>query len=165
VETAFLPNATLAQLYRFAWLLSGEAKAAEAILGAALEGLEPQLEQIRSAASRNQWLVRRIRQTCLKHTASTPPTGERAPRLLREESLEPLEILEIEAYIVAQRFHALPEPDRSALALFYLDLLTPAETAKLLDFTLEQVCEILGRARLKLHEAMRTLQAGAPQPA
>jgi hypothetical protein len=36
-------------------------------------------------------------------------------------------ILQIEAYLVAQRFHQLPEPERSALALFYLELFSVSE--------------------------------------
>ena len=82
-----------------------------------------------------------------------------APRLLREESLEAPEILEIEAYLVAQRFHGLPEPERTALALFYLDLLTPAESAKLLAVALEEYCNLLGRARLRLHESLHAAAA------
>ncbi len=166
METAFLPNSTLAELYRFAWLLSGEAKAAERVLSAALAGLEPQLEQIRSPKSRHVWLVKRIRQSSLEHSRIPEAGSDGAPRLLRDEELAAPEILEIEAYIVAQRFHALPEPDRTALALFYLDLLAPSDAAQLLGLSLEQYCETLGRARRNLNAALRSLRAdAAAQPA
>jgi DNA-directed RNA polymerase specialized sigma24 family protein len=166
LETASLPNATLAELYRFAWLLSGDAKGAECILGAALAGLEPKLDQVRSAKSRNLWLVRRIRQTCLEHFAGAAAPVELAPRLLREdEALVFGEILEIEAYIVAQHVHALAEPGRTALALFYLDLVSTSDAAELLGLPLEEYCETVGRARMGLHAAMSGSRAPVPQPA
>src|SRR4051794_34791239 len=165
LDTAFLPNSALAELYRFAWLLSGEAKAAESILRHALEGLEPKLDQLRSPKSKNVWLVRRIRQACLEHSAVVPPPAERAPRLLREEeAVAPGEILEIEAYIVAQHFHGLAEPGRSALALFYLELVPAADAAELLGLSLEQYCESVGRARLNLNSVLSAMRAGTPQP-
>lgn len=162
LETALLSNGTLAELYRFAWLLTGEASAAEDALAKALTEVEPHLDALRSAMSRNAWLARRIRKSCLAAMPPTPASGRPAPRLLRDEALAPLEILEIEAYIVAQRFHSLAEPERSALALFYLDLLPPAESAKLLDLSLEDYYGTLGRARLRLHEG---LTAGRPDTA
>jgi DNA-directed RNA polymerase specialized sigma24 family protein len=166
LDTAFLPNSTLAELYRFAWLLAGEAKAAESILRHALEGLEPKLDQLRSAKSKHVWLVRRIRQACLEHAAVVPQSGDRAPRLLREEeTVAPGEILEIEAYIVAQHFHGLAEPGRSALALFYLELVPAAEAAELLGLSLEQYCEAVGRARLNLNAVLSDMRAGSAQPA
>jgi DNA-directed RNA polymerase specialized sigma24 family protein len=146
--------------------LTGDARGAECILSAALAGLEPRLDQVRSAKSRNLWLVRRIRQTCLEHFAEVPAPIECAPRLLREdEALVFGEILEIEAYIVAQHFHALAEPGRTALALFYLDLIPTADAAELLGFSLEEYCETVGRARMGLHTAMSASRAATPQPA
>ena len=65
------------------------------------------------------------------------------------------EILTIEAFIVAQRFSTLPEPERSALALFYLELFEPAEIARLLKLPLEELAAALGRGRTLLSEAMQ----------
>jgi DNA-directed RNA polymerase specialized sigma24 family protein len=64
------------------------------------------------------------------------------------------EVLEIEAYIVAQRFRQLPEPERSALALFYLDLFPPPEIAQLLRVDLEELGEILSRGRSELRRLL-----------
>ena len=157
-----LPKALLADLYRFAWLIAGEAALAEEALASAVAEL-PKLEQLRSAASRSARLVQHIRQHCLR----SKPAAETAPRLLRspeENSLEMPEFLDIEAYIVAQRFQTLPEPERSALALFYLPLISQRESATLLGQTVEQYCEALGRARERLYETLQTLRqpAGAP---
>lgn len=161
MDQVALPNSTLAALYRFAWLLAGDTATAEKALAIALKEVEEHLNGLRSPISRQAWLARRVRQSCLQ-SAPAASTVDPAPRLLRDESLEELEILEIEAYIVAQRIHCLPEPDRTALALFYLDLLPPPEAAKALDLSLEEYCRTLGRARMKLHESMRALH---PAPA
>jgi DNA-directed RNA polymerase specialized sigma24 family protein len=161
LDQVALPNSTLAALYRFAWLLAGDTATAEKALAIALKEVEEHLNGLRSPISRQAWLARRVRQSCLQ-SAPAASTVDPAPRLLRDESLEELEILEIEAYIVAQRIHCLPEPDRTALALFYLDLLPPPEAAKALDLSLEEYCRTLGRARMKLHESMRALH---PAPA
>ncbi len=73
----------------------------------------------------------------------TPPGGGQ-PRVLK-----------IEAFLLAQRFHGLPEPERSALALFYLDFFTVAEIAELLKMTLETLAETLGAARGLLAQSLQ----------
>ena len=62
--------------------------------------------------------------------------------------------LKLEAFFLAQRFHALPEPERSALALFYLDIFSVAEIAELLKMSLETLAETLGAARGLLAQAL-----------
>src|SRR5206468_3974824 len=95
------------------------------------------------------WLAARIRQRCLRENSGG---GHPAPRLLRDDESEC--ILKIEAFIVAQHISTLPEPERSALALFYLELFTPEEVAKLLKVKLEELAALLARARHFLAEAM-----------
>ncbi len=115
---------------------------------------ESELGQIRSETSRRAWFATRIRERCAGDEGGAEP----APRLLREEDEEefaPVEVLEIEAYLVAQRFHRLTEPGRSALALFYLDTFTNEDIAKLLKLDEEQLAETLGQARAQLQELLR----------
>lgn len=123
-----------------------------------LAEVEPQLAQFRSETSRQAWMVARIRERCLRNHGDAAP----GPRLLRtepEQGARP-EILAIEAYLLAQRFHALPEPERSALALFYLDFFSVAEIAQLLKMKLEELAEVLGRARQLLGESLHEMPAG-----
>jgi len=105
---------------------------------------ESELGQIRSETSRRAWFATRIRERCAGDEGGAEP----APRLLREED-------EVEAYLVAQRFHRLTEPGRSALALFYLDTFTNEDIAKLLKLDEEQLAETLGQARAQLQELLR----------
>lgn len=154
MHTALFPSATLTELYRFALLLTGRAAAAEAVLGEALAAAEPQLEQMRTAANRQAWMAAQIRQRCMENSQQT--ALPMVPRLLRGggEAKDPPELLGLEAYILAGHFHLLPEPERSALALFYLDLFAPEEIARLLKTDLVELGAMLGRARARLQGSL-----------
>ena len=47
----------------------------------------------------------------------------------------------------------MPEPERSVIALFYLDLLDVSEMAQLFGISIEEFSERLGNARKLLQEA------------
>jgi DNA-directed RNA polymerase specialized sigma24 family protein len=163
LQTAPFPSSTLAEFYRFALLLTGSAKSAEQVMADTLAEVESQLSQFRNETSRQAWLATHIRERCLENNKSTPPT---APRLLRDDSdtgTHP-EILEIEAFLVAQRFHLLPEPERSALALFYLDLFSAEEIAELLKMDIEALSDTLGAARDLLRKSLREMRNTSSQP-
>lgn len=155
METSPLPtHSGLAELYRFALLLTGQARTAEQILAETLAAAEAHLDQVRTETGRQAWLVQAIRERCLKNNESPPPA---TPRLLRTDTpagAAPV-VLEIEAFLLAQRFHALPEPERSALAIFYLDFFTIAQIAELLKMDLETLADTLTAARSLLGRALR----------
>ena len=148
-------QALLIEFFRFAVLLTGDARTAEASLADTLRDVHARLGQLRHPEQRQEWALTRLRQHCL--AADPSPRGD-APRLMREpdESGAPPEVLGIEAFIFAQRFHSLPEPERSALALFYLDTFPLAQIAKLLDLRIPEVGPVLGRARELLQAAVGT---------
>lgn len=158
MQTAPFPSTTLAEFYRFALLLTGNAKSAEKVMAETLMEAHAQLEQIRNETSRQAWLATRIRERCLKNNASAPPA---APRLVRDEpeSGEKRGVLNIEAFLLAQRFHLLPEPERSALALFYLEFFTPEEIAGLLKMEVEALSDTLAAARELLQQSLRTIRS------
>ncbi len=154
LQTAIFPSATLSEFYRFALLLTGRSAAAESVMAETLAEVEAQLAQIRSEANRQAWLARRIRERCLKNNLDNPTPV--VPRLLRVEG--PVgavpEVLGIEAYILAEHFHCLTEPGRSALGLFYLELFKPEEIAKLLQMSLEELGAVLTDARAALRGSL-----------
>ena len=127
-----------------------------------LTEVESQLAQFRNETSRQAWLARHIRERCLENNKSAPPT---APRLLRDDSDAGLqrEVLKIEAFLVAQRFHLLPEPERSALALFYLDLFSAEEIAELLKMDINVLSDTLGAGRDLLRRFLGEMR-GEPSP-
>jgi DNA-directed RNA polymerase specialized sigma24 family protein len=67
-------------------------------------------------------------------------------------------VLEIEGFLLAQRFHQLPEPERSALALFYLEFFTTEEIAQLLKMDAELLSSTLGAARELLQTSLHELR-------
>jgi DNA-directed RNA polymerase specialized sigma24 family protein len=160
LETPSCPSATFAEFYRFAVLLTGNVKVAEQVMADTRAEVESQLTQFRNETSRRAWLATRIRERCLKNNASAPPS---APRLLRDDSETGgyPEILKIEAFLLAQRFHTLPEPERSALALFYLDLFTVCELAQVLKMNEDSLSETLGAARELLKQSLSAASSGS----
>ncbi len=153
LHTSPVPNATLAEFYRFALLLTGSIRAAEQVLAETLDDVSAQVAQVRSETGRQAWLVQRLRERCLKNHQSAPAS---APRLVRTDSAQEAQpaVLKIEAFLLAQRFHTLPEPERSALALFYLDFFTIAEIAELLKMDTETLADTLDGARQLLAQTL-----------
>ena len=154
LQTAIFPSATLAEFYRFALLLTGRGAAAESVMAETLAEVEAQLDQIRTEANRQAWLAQRIRERCLQNNLENPAPV--VPRLLRVEPKagEVPEVLGIEAYILAEHFHCMTEPGRSALALFYLDLFTPEAIGKLVKMNLEELGATLAEARMALQTSL-----------
>ncbi len=156
MHSAPFPSTIIAEFYRFAVLLTGQIGKAEQVMADTLAKAEGELTQIRNETSRRAWLATRIRERCLGDETAAAP----APRLLREEDEEirPLEVLEIEAWLIAQRFAQLPEPERSALALFYLDFFANEDIAKLLKLHPDDLAHTLDRARVQLQRLLRDSQ-------
>ena len=148
-------NNTIAEFYRFALLLTGSIKAAEQVMAETLAEVALHVAQVRSETGRQAWFVQHIRERCLRNNESAPPA---APRLNRTESApgEKPRVLKIEAFLLAQRFHTLPEPERSALALFYLDFFTIAEIAELLKMSTGTLAETLAAGRALLAQSLRS---------
>ena len=153
MHSALFSPTTIAEFYRFAVLLTGNIGKAEQVMADTLAKAEGELSQIRNETGRRGWFATRIRERCLGDETAAPA----APRLLREaeQKIPAVEVLEIEAWLVAQRFAQLPEPERSALALFYLDSFANEEIAKLLKLHPEDLADTLGRARGQLQALLR----------
>lgn len=153
LDPVLFPDETLSSFYRFTLLLTGEAHTAEQLLAESLAEVELRIEHLRNEQRRKAWLLRRLRQ----RVAAVEAAPARTPRLLRETSPEEevREILEIEAYILAQHFAALPEPERSALAMFYLKLFPLRELPGLLELELEELASALDRARQQLRASLQ----------
>jgi DNA-directed RNA polymerase specialized sigma24 family protein len=160
LDSESFSSATLSEFYRYSLLLAGNPAKAEAALAAACGDVREQLGQLRSDTKRRAWMAMRIRQyfQCAGAGNGIPTP----PRLLREGSGEDTEVLDIEAYILAHHFHLLPEPERSALALFYLELFDVHEIADLLQMQLEDLAATLGSARKRLHESLKQGEAAVP---
>ncbi len=137
MDLTTLPASLLDDAFRFALLLTGSAAAAErAVIDAIASGAH-QLEEMRSVRRRDAMLFSRVREASLR---AEPASGEEAP-------------IDAEAAALARKFHEIPEPERSALALFYLDTLEAQEIAEFLGMRLHDLAETLDRGRGRLREA------------
>lgn len=141
-------NETVVALYRFAFLLEGDDRAAEQTLVDVLTSCAPQIEQIRNEKNRIVFVVRQLRERCLKNAgggkpaeASTETPGNGGPR---EEA---------DGASFARPFSTMPEPERSALAIFYLDLFPAREIASLLGMSFDDLSEALEGGREFLRRA------------
>ncbi len=153
MHNTLLPSTGLTEFYRFALLLTGHPGAAERVIAAALCEAEERIGDIRDEAHRAAWLATRIRQRCLEE-----PAQPSFPEAAKVEDLEPQPL---NSEVLARHFQALPEPERSALALFYLDPFTPDQIGQLLGMKLDQLAETLSRARSLLQCSLRPVRQTA----
>jgi DNA-directed RNA polymerase specialized sigma24 family protein len=136
----------LPQLYRFCFLMTGEA-------GKAREAFQ---ETVREAAVRSAgdepppdrlWFFRDARRRCVEVCEE----GIQAePCMLEETEISPeapLQIQQLDPDQLAVWISAAPEPQRSALALFYLDEFNLREMLALLDMKAGEVSELISSGR------------------
>lgn len=140
-------------IYRFAFLLSGNPAAGSQAVRDAMHDSAGQAAQLRSDRHRNAWLVMKVREHCLRSTGEDHEavTVERAA--MSEQAA------------LGASFHTLPEPRRSALALFYLDLFPSSEIADLLRMKPAQLAEALSSGRDLLRSQVGISQRRAASPA
>ena len=129
LEPTRLTKENLLELYRFALLLKGEEKKACSILIETLGDAASDLDHLRNPRSRLAFIIKKLRTVCLKEELSTVFDSD--PGLLNQ-------------------FTTLPEPERSVLALHYLNLFSPDDTAALLDLNPDQFSTNLHQARVRL---------------
>ncbi|PYJ52226.1 MAG: hypothetical protein DME87_00825 [Verrucomicrobia bacterium] len=142
------PQQNLQQLYRFCFLMLGDARKAQEIFQTTLR--EAALRAARGELPKEPfWLFRDARWRCLE-TSETELQAE--PLEIDEHDIvpeAPSQIEQLEPAQLAIWVSSAPDPQRTALALFYLD-----------EF---DYLEILDLAELKLNELSRLLTLGRRQ--
>ena len=136
----------LPQLYRFCFLMTGDAAKARAAFQ----------DTVREAATRSAgdepppdrlWFFRDARWRCV---ALGEQGIQAEPGMLEEAEVSPTAPMQIEQLEPAQLavwIAAAPEPQRSALALFYLDEFTLAELLALLEMKAGEFSELICSGR------------------
>lgn len=126
-------------VYRFAFLMTGEAAAAAAILRRTVErAAHGGVTDLRDAQRVRRWLFIEARHQCARHA---------------EEEAAPQTDDADEAVRLAARFGTLPPVERGALILFYLYLFDPAELAEVLEIPAAELAPTLTRGRALLGQA------------
>lgn len=129
-------------MYRFALLLTGDAQLAEEIVIAACVDCAGRIESFRMAAGRTACLLNGIRERCLKAKRPANSTNSAVPPALASDH----------GIAFVQKLSAMAEPERSALGLFYLNVLPARDIAALLRLSLEDLGAALEKGRDRLRK-------------
>jgi DNA-directed RNA polymerase specialized sigma24 family protein len=136
----------LPQLYRFCFLMTGDTEKAQTAFQ----------DTVREAATRTEadapppdrlWFFREARERCL---AVTEGGIEAEPGMLEEVEIAPdapAQIATLTPEQLAVWISAAPEPQRSALALFYLDEFTLPELLSLLEVKAGELSDLICSGR------------------
>ncbi len=123
-----------------ALLLTGDVNSAVRVLEEITAEGASHISQIRDTKRMAAWYVRRIREKAeILSPAESEATSAELPVQVRE---------------IIARVHSLPEPDRTAVALFYLNRFTAREIAHLLKIRIEEFSACLERGRAALQGAV-----------
>ena len=136
----------LPQLYRFCFLMLGEAQKAREVFEATLRAATERAGEAETPADRF-WLYREARGRCLEASEQgLQPENVDLP----QEELSPAaadQVLQIDASQLAIWISAAPEPQRSALALFYLDEFSHRDLLKVTELKTAELSQLLLSAR------------------
>jgi DNA-directed RNA polymerase specialized sigma24 family protein len=136
----------LPQLYRFCFLMTGDT-------ARALEAFQNTLREAALLASRGQlpgdrlWSFHEARHQCLTRSKDDV---QPEPMTMPEEPIAPdgaARVAQLEVDQLAAWIAAAPEPQRSALAFFYLNEFTHREMQNLLDLKMNELASLISHGR------------------
>jgi DNA-directed RNA polymerase specialized sigma24 family protein len=155
--------ATLPQLYRFCFLMTGEAPKAQDIFQDTVR--EAAFLTAKGEAPPDRyWFFREARWRCLDVAAHgvQPEEGAKKACEISPHASEQIEQLEPEQ--LAIWISAAPEPQRSILALYYLDEFNYREMMSMLDLKLNEFARALASGRCEFQAWLNaTLPAAAEE--
>jgi DNA-directed RNA polymerase specialized sigma24 family protein len=146
LETANVASKNLPQLYRFCFLMTADVeKAKEAFQGTVREAA---LRSAHGEAPADRlWFFRDARGRCLEVCEKDLQAEQCASAEHEVAASAPSQIARIDVEQFAIWISAAPEPQRSALALFYLDEFTPAELADILGIKPRELPALIASGR------------------
>ena len=136
----------LPQLYRFCFLMTGEAGKAEEVFEKTVQEAAARTARGESPSDR-LWFFHDARWRCL---ASAEQDLQAESGMLEESDISPMAPRQIERLDVGQLaawISAAPEPQRSALALFYLDEFNLQEMLSLLEIKPDVFSQMIASGR------------------
>lgn len=155
----------LAPLYRFAFLVTGDGGAAARVFDLTIEQAASRFSEFRCPRRAARWLFAEARNHCRRQTVAkngSKPAAPSPPAAL-DAGEDSDDGDENGTGQIAAAFAPLPEPERCALALFYLFLFPSVELAEVLGVRQTELAAMLtrGRTLLRGHPAMAGLLNGA----
>jgi DNA-directed RNA polymerase specialized sigma24 family protein len=147
---------SLPQLYRFCFLMTGDP-------ARALEAFQNTLREAALLASRGQlpadrlWSFHEARHRCLVLTRADVQS---VPTSLSQEPIAPdaaTRVAQLEPGQLGAWIAAAPEPQRSALAYFYLNEFTHREMQNLLDVKMSELASLISHGRSQFQAWLNTV--------
>jgi DNA-directed RNA polymerase specialized sigma24 family protein len=136
----------LPQLYRFCFLMTGDASKAQTAFQDTVR--EAALRSARDEPPKDRlWFFHDARGRCL---AVSEQDLQAEPGMLEEAEISPaasMQIQQLDPDQLAVWISAAPEPQRSALALFYLDEFSLRELLALLEMKADELSELIASGR------------------
>ena len=155
VDRSHTRSEVLPQLYRFCLLMTGEA-------AKALEAFQNTLREAALLASRGQlpddrlWCFHEARHQCIV-IAQHDVQAEAASTI--EEPIRPdaaVRVAQLEPEQLAAWISGAPEPQRSALAFFYLNEFSHREMQNLLDVKMNELASLISHGRSQFQAWLNT---------
>lgn len=146
-------NENLPQLYRFCFLMTGDAaKAQEAFQATLREGA---LQAARGETPPDRiWFFRDARWRCIEASASGLQPESHDLEECEVAPNAPAQIAQLHPEQLAVWISSAPEPQRSALAAFYLDEFSLRELLALLDLKAKELSELVSTGRCQFQAWM-----------
>lgn len=145
----------LPQLYRFCFLLTGDR-------AKALEAFQNTVREAALLASRRQlpadrlWSFHEARHQCLAAQTEVPAeTSESADEPITAEAAA--RVGQLAPDQLAGWISSAPEPQRSALALYYLNEFSHREMQNLLDLKMNELAALISQGRTRFQGWLRTV--------
>ena len=127
----------LPDVYRFAFLMTGENVAAAAVLRRTVErAVRGGIGDLRDARRVKRWLFSEARRQCAQPALASHPARSETEA---GEAAAPAQL--------AARFAAVPANERGAMVLFYLYVFDPADLAEVLGIPFGELAPLLNRGR------------------
>ncbi|HEY1769722.1 MAG TPA: hypothetical protein VGG02_05655 [Chthoniobacterales bacterium] len=147
---------SLPQLYRFCFLMTGDGERA-------LAAFQNTLREAALLASREQlpddrlWAFHEARHQCLTIQESDvqPETAVLAEEAIAADAA--LRVAHLEPQQFAIWISAAPEPQRSALAFFYLNEFSHREMQNLLDLKMSELASLISHGRAQFQAWLNTV--------
>jgi DNA-directed RNA polymerase specialized sigma24 family protein len=146
MNTVSVTTKNLPQLYRFCFLMTGDA-------GKAQEAFQDTVREAALRAARDEpppdrlWFFRDARWRCI---AVCEEGIQAEPGMLEEEDISPvapMQIGQLDPDQLGVWISAAPEPQRSALALFYLDEFSLREMLAILEIKAAEFADLISSGR------------------
>jgi DNA-directed RNA polymerase specialized sigma24 family protein len=153
----------LPQLYRFCFLMTGEASKAQDIFQDTLREAAFLAAKGEPPANR-YWFFREARWRCLDVVAHGVQPEQATNESTEVSPQAPEQIEQVEPEQLAIWISAAPEPQRSALALYYLDEFNYREMMSMLGLKLNELSRAIASGRREFQAWLNaTLPAAAPE--